>query len=295
MARGSGDPRKRGRPGVSANEKRAERRARRSARRRKRVVDWTRRIRPVDVAVFALTMAVSVWAWGSFAIGENQDLAAASAIITLASLAASFVLIVNLQVRIRFRRPGFESADVPLILLPVIAVPVVALVITPPSTPAPGYLDWVTIYGVILLTGLLSLLGALTAVLLYLLVVWPILLLIDAIRPSRETDGEPLAPDGLSGMTAEYSRGQLVVVAVILLASVAFALAMVNVYPDATGGTRQQRFETFLRWMTFRGEPLPSLLALGFALVAAAATWASYRVRQGVDGSRAKTETHSVT
>jgi hypothetical protein len=153
----------------------------------------------------------------------------------------------------------------------------------------------VTIYGVILLTGLLSLLGALTAVLLYFLIVWPILLLIDAIRPSREPAGEQLAPDGLSGMTAELSRGQLVVVAVILLASVAFALAMVNVFPDATGGSRQQRFETLLRWVTFRGEPLPSFLALGFALVAATAIWASYRVRQGVDNRGPKTETHSVT
>ena len=295
MARGSGDPRKRGRPGVTADAKRAERRARRAARRRQRFVDWTGRIRPLDVVVFALTMAVSVWAWAAFAIGDNQDLTAATAIITVASFAASFVLIVNLQIRIRFRRPGFESADVPLILLPGITIPVVALVITPPATPAPGYLDWVTIHGVIVLTGLLSLLGALSAVLLYLLIVWPILLLMDAIRPSRETDGEQLAPDGLSGMTAEFSRGQLVVVAVILLASVAFALAMVNVYPDATGGSRQQRFETLLRWMTFRGEPLPSLLALGFALVAAAATYASYRVKQGVDAERSEGETHSVT
>jgi len=277
--RGSGDPRRRGRVSATAEQKRVDRRRKRADRRRRSLAEWFGSIRPLDVAVFAITMALSIFAWISFVLegGSENDLGAAPVVIGAIAAAGSYVLVVNFAIQTRTRRPGYTTLGFPLVLAPVVLVPLVTLAITPPSTPTPGYLDWVNIYGVILITGLGILGGLLSGLLLYLLVVWPVLLILDAVRP-QPAPGDTTLPEGYSGYASKLSRGQLAVLAGILVSAVAFAIAMTGVDDSASGSTRQRMRDTFFAWITFHGEPVPSAIALAFAIVIAVLVWVSYRV-----------------
>jgi len=225
-------------------------------------------------------MALSIFVWISSVLegGNESDLAAAPAEIAAIAAVGSTVLVVNHAIQTRTRRPGYQQLGFPLVLAPVVLVPLVTIVITPPSTPVTGYLDWVNIYGVILVTGLGILGGLLTGLLVYLLVVWPVLLILDALRP-RSTAGDLSLPEGYSGYATTLSRGQMAVLSGILIVAVAFAIAMTGVETEVTSSSSRQRMrDTFFTWITFQGEPIPSVCALLLVIAGVVLVRLSYRV-----------------
>jgi hypothetical protein len=253
---------------------RAERRQRRALRRSGRIRSYFASIRLDDALVFALVTVLSVWGWISFTLGPGLA-TGGGAVAAGGSLALGTLLLAAVRYHRYKRFPDDTLAQeirVPLLFAPVITSPLILLAITPPGTAVEGFDPAINVYGLIALSALLMVGGVLAGILLFGIIVWPVLALIDAVVP-------PKTGTGLSLFARVLSRGELAAIGVMVLAMVAFGCALVAVYPEATGSRVQKLTQTLIAWITFRGEPLPSVLALLFALTIVAAVWFHLRLQ----------------
>jgi hypothetical protein len=253
---------------------RAERRDRRALRRSGRIRSYFASIRLDDALVFALVTVLSVWGWIAFTLGP-EIATGGGALAAGGSLALGTLLLAAVRYHRYTRFPDDTLAQeirVPLLFAPVITSPLIFLAITPPGTAVEGFDPAINVYGLMAISALLMVGGVLAGILLFGLLVWPVLALIDAVVP-------PKTGTGLSLLARKLSRAELAAVAVMVLAVVAWSTAMVAVHPEATGSSRQRMAQTLIVWVTFRGEPLPSVLALLFALMIVAAVWFHLRLQ----------------
>jgi hypothetical protein len=253
---------------------RAERRERRALRRSGRIRSYFASIRLDDALVFALVTVLSVWGWIAFT-PRSESATGGGAVMAGGSAALGTLLLAAVRYY-RFKRfPDDTLAQeirVPLLFVPVITSPLIFLAITPPGTAVEGFDPAIDMHALILLAALLTAGGVFSGILLFGIIVWPVLALIDAVVP-------PKTGTGLSLLARKLSRGELTAAGVMVLATVACSCALVAVYPEATGSRPQKIAQTLFVWVTFRGEPVPSLLALLFALVTFGAVWFHLRLQ----------------
>jgi len=274
--------------------RRTSRRKDRQARtRRESVTRFLGSIRLVDVLVFALTTTASVWGWVRFTLGADGDVGGGPAAAAIATATGSLVLVsLRFVQRPRQARDDADDADdgfdLPLLFLPVVTTPLILLAITPSDASTAGFLPWLPVAGVIGVTALLVLMGVLVGFVAFILLVWPALLLLDALRPPRE--GKP-AGRGLSRLSRQLSRVELAGAAVVTLMIVAFGFTMSLVNPGGSGATTRARIrDTFAVWVTGRGEPAPSWTALALVVTIALTIWLTGRAsRRALSGERATT------
>ena len=257
---------------------RAERSQRRAIARAQRFRSYFASIRLDDALVFSLITVLSVWAWITLTIGAGSatDVSATGdgAVAAAAAVALGTLLLAAVRYSRYKRLPGDTVAQeirVPLLLAPVVTSPLIFLVITPPETPVEGFDPAISVYGLIALAALLMVGGVLFGILLFGLLVWPVLALIDSVAP-------PKTGTGLSLLARVLSRGELAVIGSMVLFAVVVAGALVMVYPEATGSRVQRMVQTLIVWVTFRGEPVPSIVALIFAVLTIGAVWLHLRL-----------------
>jgi hypothetical protein len=250
--------RQRSRPADAA----AVRTARRSARWERRRAGLRRHIvgiRADDAVVFGAITVASVWGWIALTLGAPGDVGGGPVVVAAAVCLGTLVLLA----RRWHQRRRAAATRMPLLALPVVTTPLILLAITPPEASTEGFLPGVGVGGVILATALLSIAGLLTAFVAAVVLVWPVLLLADAVRP-------PVAgAAGASGMARSLTRRELGGAGVLVSTLVGWAVAMTAVLPTSgSGSTRGRMVETLVVWATLRGEPVPSFVALALLLVA---------------------------
>ena len=270
-SRGSGEH------SARAEAVRADRRARRTRRRaearRRAGQSYLDSIRVDDVVVFAAVTVVSVWAWVVFAIDAAPD-SGGGAVAAAGAVGLGSVVLFSLRYAQRNRAPEKHPASVvrmPLVALPVVTNPLIFLAITQPDLAIGGFEPRIEPYALIALSALLMLGGVLAGLLAFALVVWPVLALVDSVRPPG-TGGR-----GVSSAARVLTRRQLGGLGGAALALVGWATAMASVFPDAEGPEAQQRLQTIAAWVTLRGEPVPSLVALAAMALLVAAVWCATR------------------
>jgi hypothetical protein len=261
---------------------RATRSRARWARRRDGVHEHFAGVRTDDVVVFAAITLVSVWGWIAFTLDGPGDGAGGPGTSAIAVCLGSLVLLAR---RWYDRRrhpddPWGRHWRMPLLLLPIVSNPLLLLAITLIAS-RPGYRSGADVSGLIGATVLLGVAGLFGSVLVVALLVWPVLLLVDAAFPAAA--GTP----GLSRMSRTLSRGELAGASILILSAVAFSCSLGMVYPDAPAQSMRGRMaQTLVAWVTFQGEPVPSVLAVLFALVVIGATVAT-RGRPRADSQEA--------
>jgi hypothetical protein len=252
---------------------RAARRGARWARRREALSRHLAGVRLDDAVVFGAITVASVWGWIALTLDAPGDVGGGPVAVAVAVCLGTLVLLAR---RWHQRRRGV-APRMPLLVLPVVTTPLALLAITPPDASTEGFLPGVGVGGVILATAVLSVAGLLTAFVAAIVLVWPALLLADAVRP-------PVAgAAGVSGMSRSLARCELAGAGVLVLALVGWAVAMTAVLPGSgTGSTRGRMVDTLLAWVTLRGEPGPSAVALALLCVAVGAIVGTRRVQAPV-------------
>jgi hypothetical protein len=267
-----------------ADAVRATRSRARWARRRDGAREHFAQVRADDVVVFAAITLVSVWGWIAFTLDEPGDGAGGPGTAAIAVCLGSFVLLARRWYDWR-RHPDDPRGrhwQMPLLLLPIVSNPVLLLAVTLIASKQ-GFRPGADLPGLIGATALLGIAGLFSSLLIVALLVWPVLLLVDAVFP-------PAADTrGLSRMSRTLSRGELAGAAILIFAAVAFSCALGMVYPDAPAESMRGRMaQRLIAWVTLQGEPVPSILALFFALVLVGATVAT-RWRPRADSQEAAT------
>jgi hypothetical protein len=226
-------------------------------------------VQRLEWVALAVTVTVTVWAWLAYVVEYPQDFDGfilVFAIATIVGATLQVILIVyvrpsgSLRQRLAFgARAGAQGgAWIPL-LGPAVIIGLALLILTPPGTSVEDFDSGMSLYQVIPLMALLALLGtAIGAGVVFLLVVMPLGFLVAALLPGDER----IAPSDPLPLT----RSQLALAGLFLLCLLGFGVAMVSVYPDATGRRAERMWESLVALLTATGEPIPSALAWFFAL-----------------------------
>lgn len=225
-------------------------------------------VRPLEWAVLALTVAVTVWAWLTFVVTAPQDwdtYFVAFAIATVGGATLQVVLLVyarprgSLRQRLALGSRGDSGiGGWVLFVAPPVLIPLALLALTPPSTPVDGFDSGMSLYAVIALMVLLTLLlTGIGAGVVFLLIVLPLGFLIAAALPRDER--EVTQSPGL-----ELTRAQLVLMALFVLLTVGFAVSMASVARGVAESTRGRMAEDFVAFITGTGEPVATVSAWFF-------------------------------
>ena len=184
--------------------------------------------------------------WGAFATAFEGTIVAGNAVL------ASIGLLDERLREIRTVGTSFWLAVLP------IALCFVVFAVTSGGVSAEEFDDEMSAVGAIALLCFLALAAALAGLLVFLMVVLPSVWLLRALRPAAKNEG---------GVYFGMSRGELFGAAFIFPSVTLFAIAMVNMVAGLSGGSRRERqAEQIIAFITFQGEPLPTLLAwLGVA------------------------------
>lgn len=238
--------------------------------------------RTIEWLILAITIAAPVWAWLTYVVGTPQDFDAFFVVFATATIGGALLQVIllayvrprgSLRARLSFRTgdPGQRGDWIPLVA-PTVVIGLALLVLTPPGTPVDDYDSNLSLYPVIglitLLTLVLSMLGA-GAV--FLLVVMPLGWLVasrlppDARRPKRQA--EP-----------ELTPSQLVIVALLILCTVGLAASMTFVDPTTEGSRAERVWHDAVALFNATGDPVASASAWCFALVLALIVVVHWRV-----------------
>ena len=134
-----------------------------------------------------------------------------------------------------------------VILSPVLLTALVAAVITPPSLPMDGFLEGAPPLGVIALIALLGLGATLCGLLVYFAIVFPVVLLVRAIRPETSRTASSVMYEGMS-------RRQLVTLAIAIPTLVTLVVFLSNVSDRGTSRGSRRRADLD-ELFTLTGEP----------------------------------------
>lgn len=205
-----------------------------------------------SAVVVALTTAVAIASWFVFVRVAEPDWGAFAAVFEFTILLGSAIVFSIGSLHPRLREIRTAGTSFLLGVGPIVPSFAVFAVFSG-GVDASGFDYDIPAIGAAALLSFLALAAALCGMLVYLMVVLPAVWLARAIRPTGSTAGS---------LYLGMGRGELVGAALIFPAIIAFAIAMVNMVPDLSGGTRRERQgEQFIAFVTFQGALVPSIVA----------------------------------
>ena len=238
--------------------------------------------RTLEWMILAITIAAPVWAWLTFVVRTPQDFDAFFVVFAIATIGGATLQVIfiayvrprgSLRERLSFRaREASQRGDWIPLVAPTVVIGLTLLVLTPSGTPVDDYDSSLTLYPVIglitLLTLLLTLVGA-GAV--FLLIVMPLgWLVASGLAPDERNSKRQAAH--------ELTRPQLVIMALLILCAVGFAVSLASIDQEARGTRAERMWDTVVALFTATGDPVASALAWCFALALALIVVVHWRV-----------------
>jgi len=232
-----------------------------------------------SLVVVGVTTVVALSSWFIFIRFGDPDWGAFAAMFELSIVLGNAVLVSIGYLNTRLRTIRTAGTSFLLAVLP-IALCFVVFSMTSGGVSAAEFDDEMPVVGAIALLCFLALAAALTGLLVFLMLVLPSVWLLRALMPTKKNEG---------GVYFGMSRGELVGAALIFPSVILFAIAMVNMVSDLSGGsTRSRRAEQLIAFVTFQGELVPTILAwVGIAgiVVSILIYRRAYKARVGVAAS----------
>ena len=201
--------------------------------------------------VVGLTTAVALASWFALIRSGEPDWGAFAAVFEGTIIVGNAVLVSIGYLNNRLREIRTAGTSFLLAVLPIVLCFVI-FAATSAGVSAQDFDDDIPVIGAIALLCFLALAAALGGLLLFLMVVLPAVWLLRAIRPTTTNEG---------GVYFGMSRGELAGAAFVFPSVILLAIAMVNMVSASGGSSRERRAEQLIAFITFQGEPLPTLLA----------------------------------
>jgi hypothetical protein len=211
------------------------------------------------LVVIAANLAVSLWAWLAYVLTAPRDFLVFVITLMVATTIASAVQISLVALTPVLRDARGRLASFAVQFASTLLLGAVVLAITPPGTPADDFIRGGSIYQVIGVSLLLSLVSVYLGAAVFYLVLLPLSLLLRAIsgRKARSAVG------GNDSTFEQMSRAELAATGGILLATLGFGISMYFVFPDAGQTvTRLRMLDQLGALITFRGNLTASASAL---------------------------------
>ena len=204
-----------------------------------------------SAVVVGLTTAVALASWFALIRSGEPDWGAFAAVFEGTIIVGNAVLVSIGYLNNRLREIRTAGTSFLLGVLPIVLCFVV-FAATSAGVSAQDFDEDIPVIGAIALLCFLALAAALGGLLLFLMVVLPAVWLLRAIRPTTTNEG---------GVYFGMSRGELAGAAFVFPSVILLAIAMVNMVSASGGSSRERRAEQLIAFITFQGEPLPTLLA----------------------------------
>ena len=232
-----------------------------------------------SAVVVGFTTAVAIASWFIFIRSGEPDWGAFAAVFEGTIVVGNAVLVSIGYLTKRLREIRTAATSFLLGVLPIVLCFVI-FAATSAGVSAEDFDDDISTIGAIALLCFLALAAALGGLLTFLMIVLPTVWLLRAIMPTKKNEG---------GVYFGMSRGELAGAAFVFPSVILFAIAMVNMVSDTSGGSRRERrAEQFIAFITFQGESLPTVLAwVGIAgiVISLLVYRRAYKARTGVRAS----------
>lgn len=214
--------------------------------------------------VLGLTIALALWSWIAYVVGGPQDFGTWGWIFAGSLVIGSVVQMVffvyvrpsgTLRQRLGFSTMAPVRGGWIVLLAPAVVIGIILLIVTPPDTSVSDFSRDMSVYQVIGIVTLLSLLFTyLGAGAIFFLIVVPLGLLVAAVLPETAKDATRPSTD--------WTRTQLVTGGLVVFCVIGFALSITGVAASAASSSRGRMIDQLIAFITFTGNP-----------VATAATW----------------------